>query len=166
LCSTRMVYYIPAAQSDSNLLSAGLVEKGIKGELFARLLCILARDFHLMRVKHDMDMSFPYAAPFSVCDFLRSLIDDQWVHKVMSYKPTIPKTRLWEESQTASFDEVFSGGYMNFTHFTNTDTHLGGGNMSDLLHNLLRQQAALQLAFRQPVWDILIPVIRRLKSEV
>ena len=30
--------------------------------------------------------------------------------------------------------------------------------MSDLLHNLLRQQAALQLSFSQPLWDILIPV--------
>jgi len=30
--------------------------------------------------------------------------------------------------------------------------------MSDLLHNLIRQQAALQLAFRQKDWDLLIPV--------
>src|SRR5947209_1971537 len=47
---------------------------------------------------------------------------------------------------------------MNFTHFTSTDVPLQGSTMSDLLHNLLRQQAALQLAFTQPVWDILIPV--------
>ena len=42
---------------------------------------------------------------------------------------------------------------MNFTHFTYTDINLEGATMSDLLHNLLRQQAALQLAFRQPVRD-------------
>ena len=30
--------------------------------------------------------------------------------------------------------------------------------MSDLLHNLLQQQAVLQLAFFQPVWNILIPI--------
>jgi hypothetical protein len=47
---------------------------------------------------------------------------------------------------------------MNFTHFTSTEVSLKGATISDLLHKLLRQQAALQLAYRQPVWDILIPV--------
>ena len=47
---------------------------------------------------------------------------------------------------------------MNFMHFTNTDITLEDPTKGDLLHNLLRQQAALQLAFHQPVWDILIPV--------
>src|SRR5436305_14888192 len=47
---------------------------------------------------------------------------------------------------------------MNFTHFTDTDVYLEDKAMPDLLHNLLRSQAALQLTFLQPVWDILIPV--------
>src|SRR5271155_2296320 len=47
---------------------------------------------------------------------------------------------------------------MNFTHFTNTDVFLQAENMSDLLHILLRQQLALQLAFEEPTFDILIPI--------
>src|SRR5205814_574508 len=108
-----------------NLLSRGLVEKGIKGELFARLLCVLARDFHLMKVK-QRDTLFPYAQPFSVKDFLRSLFSDQWLQNIMEYTPTKPNTRMWEGSQTARFDKVFDGGYMNFTHFTHTRIHLDG----------------------------------------
>ena len=46
-----------------------------------------------------------------------------------------------------------------FVHMACRSTRLQlGVSMSDLLHSLLRQQAALQLAFGQPAWDILIPV--------
>ena len=38
------------------------------------------------------------------------------------------------------------------------EKQLNGLTISELLHHLLRRQAALQLAYRQPYWDILIPV--------
>jgi hypothetical protein len=57
-----------------------------------------------------------------------------------------------------SFAEVFANAKLNFTHFTSTSTALAAGDRSDLLHDLLRQSAALQLAFGQPTWDILIPI--------
>jgi len=145
----------------NGLLSRGLVHKGTKGELFARLLCTLARDFHLkdkLLKAERVDTLFPYAEPFSVNSFVRSLFNEKWLQRIMDFTPTVPNTRQWENSRTASFSEVFDQGCMNFTHFTSTSVLLQSSTISDLLHNLLRQQAALQLAFNQPVWDILIPV--------
>src|SRR5436305_13134490 len=47
---------------------------------------------------------------------------------------------------------------MNFTHFTYTDVFLPDKTMSELIHMLLRQQQALQLAHGEPAFDVLIPV--------
>jgi hypothetical protein len=65
-----------------HLLGIGLVDEGLKGELYARLLCILARDFHLMEIKR-VNATFPYAEPFSVKDFLRCLFNDKPAHGVV-----------------------------------------------------------------------------------
>ena len=142
----------------NSLLGGGLVQKGTKGELFARLLCILTRDFYLREVIRPQPKAkqLPYSQPFSVKSFLESLFDTKWLETIKDFAPAKPNTRQQTNSQIASFSEVFDKGMMNFTHFTNTDIPLQ--DQGDLLHNLLRQQAALQLAFHQPVWDILIPV--------
>jgi hypothetical protein len=131
----------------TRLLGTGLVEKGIKGELYARLLCILARDFHFMKIT-EKNSEFPYAEPFSVKSFLQSLFNNQWHDKIMNFTPANLQTRTWAGTENASkFDEVFNRGYMNFTHFTHTVVHLEGSAIPDILHILLRWQAALQLAF-------------------
>ena len=139
-----------------HLLSRGLVEKGLKGELFARLICILARDFHLKGLK-TTNNSFLYAKTFSVNDFLQSLFGNERFQEIKGCEPQISNTRSSESSETATFSNVFEKGSMNFTHFTNADVLLRNKNMSDVLHLLLRQQQALQLAFLEPDFDILIP---------
>jgi hypothetical protein len=116
----------------------------------------LARDFHLTRHKR-YTIPFPYAQPFSIKDFLGSLLSEEWLLEIAKCIPSKLNTRECQGLQTARFGDVFDG-YMNFTHFTQTDSNLEGWTMCDLLHDLLRRQAALQLAFSQPVWDILIPV--------
>jgi hypothetical protein len=139
-----------------HLLSRGLVEKGLEGELFARLLCILARDFHLRGLKTTND-SFPYAKTFSVNDFLQSLFGNEWFQEIKEFKPQIPKTRSSESLETATFSNVFEKGSMNFTHFVNAEVLPLNEDMPDVLHLLLRQQQALHLAFTKPDFDILIP---------
>jgi hypothetical protein len=106
-----------------HLLSNGLVEKGLKGELFARLLCILACDIHLKEAGNPAD-SFPYAKTFSVNDFLRSLFGSKQFQEIKQYTPEVPRTRTFEGSESASFYDVFEKGRMNFTHFTNTSLPL------------------------------------------
>jgi hypothetical protein len=46
---------------------------------------------------------------------------------------------------------------MNFNHFTETETALTPEALPELLHDLLRQSAALQLKFNQTDFDLLIP---------
>ena len=139
-----------------HLLSRGLVEKGLEGELFGCLLCILARDFHLRGLKTTND-SFPYAKTFSVNDFLQSLFGNEWFQEIKEFKPQIPKTRSSESSETATFSNVFEKGSMNFTHFANVDVLPLNKDMPDVLHLLLRQQQALHLTSTDPDFDILIP---------
>jgi hypothetical protein len=60
-----MNWYGSIRTLSSQLFSRGLVDKGHKGELFARLLCVLAHDLHLTRHKREKS-DFPYAEPFTV----------------------------------------------------------------------------------------------------
>lgn len=57
------------------ILHPGLIGKGMEGELYARLVLILARD--LLQEKASLACDFPYAMPFTVVDFLRSLFNSQ-----------------------------------------------------------------------------------------
>ena len=62
----------------SELFSRGLIEKGLKGELYVRLVCILARDYAL---RQDIEaaialVEFPWSRPFTVLDFLKALFED------------------------------------------------------------------------------------------
>lgn len=111
----------------AELLGSGLVSKGEKGELFARLLCILARDFYLAEAQKDSkfkDSLFPYAEPFSVQAFLESLLAPEFFKNAMDFKPNLStvNTRSSSKSkETAPFNEVFAEGHLNFTHLTSTD---------------------------------------------
>jgi hypothetical protein len=145
----------------THLLSRGLVEKGMKGELFARLLCILARDIHLKATANLADPladPFPYAKTFSVNDFLQSLFGSGWFEEIKQFEPWVSQTRASKGSKSTSFYNAFEKGSMNFTHFANAGFSLQEKGMSDLLHMLLQQQQALQLAFLQRTFDILIPI--------
>src|SRR6266516_173266 len=110
--------------------------------------CPFSGDFH----------EFPYAEPFSVNDFLQSLFGTQCFREIESFTPEIPNTRAGLGSQTAPFKKVFHGGSMNFTHFVSTNFTLHDSNVPDLLHLLLWQQQALQLAYNEEAWDIMIPI--------
>ena len=64
-----------------------------------------------------------------------------------------------QTEQQLSFREAFATAMLNFSHFTSTETTgLRGECRTDLLHDLMRQCAALQLVFAEPVWNLLIPI--------
>src|SRR5438034_51346 len=71
---------------------------------------------------------------------------------------TVKTRSSGEPKEALPLSTVFDGGHSNFTHFTSTEGDLESTALSDLLHNLIRQQAALQPKFRQEDWDLLIPV--------
>ncbi len=119
---------------NSELLGKGLVDKETKGELFARLLVVLARD------------AIPSALPpapmplFTVRDFLQQLFDARF------------------HASLERVDASVLNALLNFTHFTATAENLAEDEMADLLLDLLRRGAALQLAPKQPLYDLLLPM--------
>jgi hypothetical protein len=133
-----------------DLLSKGLVDKGSKGELFSRLLLILARDIVLAKTPAR---DFKWSQYFKLSEFLDTLYTSICFQDLESRRPE--KRR---RSSATTFSASFSSAVMNFSHFTSTDQHLRPETIRDLLHNLMRQQAALQLCHGQQYWDLLIPI--------
>jgi hypothetical protein len=81
----------------SDLCSVGLVEKGSLGELAARTLLLIARDFSSSAQVHWEHL----LQPLPVSDLLRNLFGDNWM---------VPEN-------TKSFEEAFGNAYVNFTHW-------------------------------------------------
>lgn len=125
----------------SELLSLGAIDKGSKGELFARLVLTLARDCgvpedHPLRKREQAVESLPI---LTVKSFLRELLAEQYHEDLDTIDPEI------------------LDAYINFVMFTKTSEHLTNESFFSLCHSLLRRSAALQLALRQPKYDLLIP---------
>lgn len=141
-----------------NLFEKGLVEKGLKGELYARLLLVLAQDWVQLRQEDESnrephqelksissrapnpEFSPEFMKPFTVKDFLEALYDKSHHESIKAVDSQILEAR------------------MNFTHFVPTAENLYPEVLPDLLHDLLRRSAALQLAPCQPTYDILLPI--------
>jgi hypothetical protein len=126
------------------LLQGGLIAKGTKGELYSRLILILARDcVHL-----DSGLYLKPTSPFTVREFLMALYSDDYHESICAIEPRM------------------LNALMNFTHFTTTDENLHLDNTAELCHDLLRRSAALQLAPNQPLYDHLIPIYFGTAEEV
>ena len=117
------------------LLDKGLIDKGLKGELYSRVILILARDCL------QLPMSPPQPqATFTVQQFLTALYDKDHHKSILRIPREILEAR------------------MNFNHFVPLGENLTPGATPELLHDLLRRSAALQLAHNQPTYDKLIPI--------
>jgi hypothetical protein len=131
------------------LIEKGIVEKGLKGELYARLVLILAHD-RIRRPQaqqqnnqefqgtHSVDPAIYSLTTFTVREFLTSLY---------------ASNKFFEE-----IDGTILQARMNFTHFASTHESLRPDVISNLLVDLLRRSAALQLGPVQATYDILIPI--------
>lgn len=191
-------YWVQSIKSlVQKLLNPGLIEKGLRGELFARIVLVLGRDYYIYGEvtrlggnhlgsggEEDMGASgapivepteedemmpdadevslpttngFDYARPFKVVGFLQYLLGWQDLDKIPSVHGTSHHTRT-SHGEPITLGVVFQGAFMNFSHFTSTDTALEPENMQALLHNLMHTQSALQLKFQQIGYDLLIPI--------
>jgi len=116
------------------LLEKGLIEKGRKGELYARIVLILAHDWVLSN-------SYPAFAPTStVSDFLMALYAGDHHDSIRKIPERIREAR------------------MNFTHFVPARERLTAEVIPALCHDLLRRSAAIQPSWNEETYDLLIPV--------
>ncbi|KAI9865205.1 MAG: hypothetical protein M1813_002525 [Trichoglossum hirsutum] len=154
------------------LLQQGLVAKGIKGELFARLVMILAND----QVRSDLlprkgvqaseeegQMSEEEDLAFE--EDQASKNENFASEEEYSVKPTFTlcdflKSLFAEKHHTLiqEIPEQILKAKVNFTHFVAANEHLSSGVFPDLCHDLLRRNAALQLCENQATYDQLIPI--------
>ncbi|KAF8538630.1 hypothetical protein BDD12DRAFT_139219 [Trichophaea hybrida] len=135
-----------------NLLSTRIVDAGSHGELYARLVLILARDFTLSSIPPTRLGICTWTRPIKVLEFLHTLIAVDDYKLLMDYTPTA------RTQKPLSFAEAFKAAYINMNHFTKTDVFLQPGKTHEMLHDLLRRSAGLQLAHGQPAWDAVIPI--------
>jgi hypothetical protein len=142
------------------LLSRGLVDKGARGEMYCRILLILARDYLLFGIPQPTSyQAFRYSRPFQYQSFLDFLLGDNLVmngYIDLMKKRSRPRGRRADAPLGPNY--YIQDGLLNFTHFTYTTKHLDPDNFTNLLVDLLRSHAALQLCPTQKWWDILIPV--------
>lgn len=146
------------------LLSKGLVSKGIKGELYARLIFVLTCDFARENaIKRAGAEPFPFSRPFSVTDFFKQLFGKKYETVIAhsDFNQSLPgRTRQKVAPEFSSFAKIFGGASLNFTHFTYTKERLPRDQRigEKLLHQMLRRNQALQLSEYQEHWDLLIPM--------
>jgi hypothetical protein len=125
------------------LLGTGLVDKGLKGELYSRLLLILAHDWVQSgaRFRDSLGSDPAKGLPsFTVDEFLKSLYAKDYHLVIGKIDSRVRKARL------------------NFTHFVSAGEFLSSDVILPLCHDLLRRNAALQLAPNQPTYGQLIPI--------
>jgi hypothetical protein len=93
----------------------GLIEKGQRGELVARLLFTLARDQALenMEIAHNDNqgqLEKLYTSPIPVVAFFRALFSQQYVDNLLH-------CRADNSAGGPTFEEAFADAYIMFTHF-------------------------------------------------
>jgi hypothetical protein len=138
LCEEESKWPLSVELLVDEFVQKGFLDQGLKGELYARLLLVLAQDALYKKAVH---LSPPTTSSYTVRQFLTSLLNN-FESYVNVIDPTILEARL------------------NFTHFAVTEEPLRAEAMPALLRDLLRTRAALQLCFRQPLIDVLIPIYR------
>lgn len=116
----------------TELLEKALIEKGLKGELYARFLLILARD-SIYKVQGE-------TPTFTVGEFLKNLYAKH------------------HHTRTQRIPDKLLDAKMNFNHIIPTSKSLTPDVLPTLLHDLLRRSAGMQLASNQPLYDIMIPI--------
>jgi hypothetical protein len=159
---------------NQELCAAGLIEKGLVGELAARALLLIARDYATLALVKSG--SPPAASRVTVRSTLPLATPDLLLPvKVISFLHHLLGQPL------PLFDAAFDGTCVNFTHWILTRNSLPEPECADrsvnycmtlhvrfvyfhfsggLLANLWARHAALQCCFNQESLDLLIPTYR------
>jgi hypothetical protein len=130
-------------------LKAGLISRGERGELLARLLLTLAHD---KCVKFDPKKAHEalYSKPVPLFRFLEALVGPDHMKRILASKPD-------NVHDGATFKEAFKAAKVNFTHFVK------GGDASVITDEIAWMALSRCMAFQcvdgQWMVDLYIPIL-------
>lgn len=152
-----------AAQAMSSMLNVveplasyvrnGLIQKGERGELVARLLLTLAHDHACEKLasKKEESSQFPkYSQPVSVEAFLRELLSKDFIDDILNSTPEN------DSRSRTSLRTAFEGATIRFSHFAKAGDK--SGTTSAVAAAAYIRGLAFQLTNCQPFIDIMIPI--------
>ncbi|KAG6825825.1 hypothetical protein H0H92_002298 [Tricholoma furcatifolium] len=129
-------------------LASGLISKGDRGELVARLLLTLAHDLAVLNILETSD-TVKFSRKIPVVDFLSALISPQYVGQVLNATPCNLK------SDTRLLD-AFQDAFVHFTHFVKGDDNSIVTDEACMI--FMARGAAIQGYTALPDMDIIIPI--------
>jgi len=135
----------------SRILSNGLISKGERGELVARLLLTLVHDKCIRARSIESRKLAQYSQPIPLLTFLEALVGKEHMEKL---KNAIPNNNV---TNGQTLEEAFKHAKVNFTHFVK-----GADNtiISDFAAwAALVRNMGFQCANRQYLIDLLIPIL-------
>ncbi|KAH9902800.1 hypothetical protein C8Q73DRAFT_671815 [Cubamyces lactineus] len=135
----------------------GLLDKGQRGELVARLLLIFAHDKAQapQRSLSDPAAATNWSRKVPVLTFLKALLTAGHHESIRDCFPANAR----HVNQPVTLDKAFDGAYVRFSHFVRlgskvmVDTHAGAA--------ALARGMAFQGYHSQPSWDVAIPVLMK-----
>ena len=148
--AARIMNNMPALLTTiTGYLKHGLISKGERGELVARLLLTLAHD-ECVKFDYRKADEAQYSRPVPVFDFLTALVGPTHMKVILESRPD-------NVHDGVTFEEAFKDAKVNFTHFVK-------GNDSSIITDnaawvALSRCMAFQCANGQWMIDLYIPVL-------
>jgi hypothetical protein len=134
----------------SNAFQQGLLAKGERGEMIARLLWTLAHDEVIFKSRTPPNSLLKFSKPISVLDWLKSLLRPTWHERVLSATPIA-------DPSGPPLEAAFKNTYINFTHFARAGDL--GVISPDFLYGGLVRHMAFQCADNQRSTDLVAPML-------
>jgi hypothetical protein len=133
-----------------NAFQRGLLARGERGEMIARLLWTLAHDDVIFNRHAPPDSQLQFSQPISVLAWLKSLIHPTWHRCVLKATPIADPTG-------ATLEVAFKNTYISFTHFARAGDL--GAISPDFLYGGLVRHMAFQCADNQRSTDLVAPML-------
>ena len=155
-------FKVDAVDVVSQALESGIIDKGTRVELAARLLLIKAYD-RALKSLHAREQTWitSYSRAVPVRDFLQALIAESYLPNVLGCKPD------GAGDPELPLEQAFEGAFVRFSHFARN----GIKNVVDTQAALaaVARGMAIQCCQNQEAVDIVIPIVlkdEKLKEDV
>ena len=130
------------------------LDKGDRGELVAMLLCLLARDEAVKKLRAIKSAGYAPAV-VKLVDFMKQLLGDNWSSNVATSMPS----RLKPDEEAKKFEETFKDAVVYFNQFYKV---YGKGVINRrVLWMAVARGTAIMCMDNQPGVDLIVPFLMR-----